>query len=1109
MPRQRNPIRACLALTTTTAMASLALTQTATTATAAATTAIATANTASRPASFAAGAHTLTLITGDRVTVGAGGRVLGVQHARGREHVPVQTRTVGGHTLVVPTDAAALIAAGRLDQRLFDVTELNKDRERADQRDGLKVIVGYRGTAATARADVEDAATVRRTLKSLDAQAVRAPKQDPGRLWDAVTNGGEAAPGVAHVWLDAVREVSDDKSGPQIGAPTAWKAGYTGKGVKIAVLDTGVDADHPDLKGQVIAAKNFSASADADDHQGHGTHVASIAAGTGAGSGGRYTGVAPGAKLLNGKVMDDDGSGDDSAIIAGMEWAADQGADIVNMSLGGTDTPGTDPLEAEVNKLSEEKGILFAVAAGNEGEFGAGTVDSPSSAADALSVGAVDGKDRLADFSSTGPVSDGSVKPDVTAPGVDITAAAAPGSVIDKEEGENPPGYLTISGTSMATPHVAGAAAILKQEHPDWGYAQLKAVLMGSAKAGSYTPYQQGTGRIQVDRAITQTVFAEQPSLSYGIQRWPHTDDTPVTKRLTYRNTGTAAVTLKLTSTALDPDGGKAPAGFLTLGATSVTVPAGGTASVGVTVNTKVGTVDGACSGYVVATGGGRTVRTTVGVQREVQSYDVTLKFVNRAGPSPVHLTTLTGYSGVGEGLDYTSQSTDDTVTMRVPKGKYVLDSVSMKSLTSDEGGIDWLSQPVLNVTKDVGITVDLNRARASDITVPDGAAKPSDAGIGYQYADAVADFSVHTTSFAGLRVAHLGPAVQGLTERWTGQWTRGAGSEYDIFTTAGPTTFKALTRHYPASALATVRARLGSSVPGRTGAVTLLAETPAGTSVTQPVAQRLPGTRILHLSAGSGIAWSASFDQYAAEPDAYGYPVSSAHYISGTGRTYQGGRTYTSTFNTAVIAPLLTADYGLDRDGNEISGDIPLFSDGAGHAGSSDFSSVRTTLFRGGTKVGSNTDPLFGFEVFKVPAGKAAYRLSTSVKRSAGVARTSSRIDATWTFTSKKTSGPTALPASALRIAARTDLSGHAPAGRRVTVPVTVQGSAAGRNLRSLAVWVSYDGGGHWTKLAVTHGHVTYRNPAQGRAVSFKYRITDRKGNASAVTVYDAYVGK
>lgn len=121
----------------------------------------------------------------------------------------------------------------------------------------------------------------------------------------------------------------------------------------------------------MAAAKNFSTSPDTTDKYGHGTHVASIAAGTGARSKGRFKGVAPGAELLNGKVLSDEGYGDDSGIIAGMEWAAEQGADVVNLSLGGGDTPEADPMEAEINKLSAEKGILFAVAAGNEGE-GAG-----------------------------------------------------------------------------------------------------------------------------------------------------------------------------------------------------------------------------------------------------------------------------------------------------------------------------------------------------------------------------------------------------------------------------------------------------------------------------------------------------------------------------------------------------------------------------------------------------------------------------------------------------------------------------------------------------------------------------------------------------------------
>ncbi|NUS75933.1 MAG: S8 family peptidase, partial [Streptomyces sp.] len=488
--------------------------------------------------------HHITLITGDRVAVDAKGRVVGVERAKGREQIPFQVRKADGHTLVIPGDAARLVAAGKLDQRLFDITELNKSATRKSQAKGLKVIVGYQGAATAAKDDVRDAGTLRQSLKTLNADAVQTPTADAPELWDAVTNGDRTAAGVAHVWLDGVRTASLDKSVPQIGAPKAWAAGYDGKGVKIAVLDTGVDASHPDLKDQVIEAKNFSTATDATDHFGHGTHVASIAAGTGAKSNGKYKGVAPGAKILNGKVLDDTGSGDDSGILAGMEWAAAEGADVVNLSLGGQDTPEVDPLEAAVNKLSAEKGILFAIAAGNSGPE---SVGSPGSADAALTVGAVDDKDVLAPFSSTGPrVGDGAIKPDVTAPGVDITAASAKGSVIEQEVGEKPAGYLTISGTSMATPHVAGAAAILKQQHPDWTYAELKGALTGSAKGGKYTPFEQGSGRIQVDKAIKQTVIADPVSVSFGTQAWPHTDDKPVTKDLTYRNLGTKDVTLTL-----------------------------------------------------------------------------------------------------------------------------------------------------------------------------------------------------------------------------------------------------------------------------------------------------------------------------------------------------------------------------------------------------------------------------------------------------------------------------------------------------------------------------------------------------------------------------------
>src|SRR5262249_26515680 len=157
-----------------------------------------------------------------------------------------------------------------------------------------------------------------------------------------------------------------------------------------------------------------------------------------------------------------EGYGQDSWVLAGMEWAARSGAKVVNMSLGDVaPSDGSDPMSQAVNTLSAEYGTLFVIAAGNAGPE---PISTPGAAAPALTVGAVDKQDALAYFSSTGPLTvTGALKPDISAPGVDITAARSQ-DMTDGETGL----YRTLSGTSMATPHVAGAAAILAQRHPGW-----------------------------------------------------------------------------------------------------------------------------------------------------------------------------------------------------------------------------------------------------------------------------------------------------------------------------------------------------------------------------------------------------------------------------------------------------------------------------------------------------------------------------------------------------------------------------------------------------------------------------------------------------------------
>ena len=205
-------------------------------------------------------------------------------------------------------------------------------------------------------------------------------------------------------------------------------------------------------------------------------------------------------------MLNDDGIGYDSWIIAGMEWAAAEGAKVVNMSLGGGATDGTDPLSQAVNGITAETGTLFVVSAGNEGQDE--SVGTPGAAASALTVGAVDRNDALADFSSRGPrVGDGGLKPEITAPGVDIVAARASGTAMGEPLDDL---YTAASGTSMAAPHVSGAAVLLAQAHPDWKADRFKNALVSTAKTNAdLSVYAQGAGRVDVARAVAQKVVRD------------------------------------------------------------------------------------------------------------------------------------------------------------------------------------------------------------------------------------------------------------------------------------------------------------------------------------------------------------------------------------------------------------------------------------------------------------------------------------------------------------------------------------------------------------------------------------------------------------------------
>ncbi|MCD1296327.1 peptidase S8 [Methanocella sp. CWC-04] len=325
---------------------------------------------------------------------------------------------------------------------------------------------------------------------------------------DDRVNELKALDNVKYVEKDQEVTVLLDKAVPQINAPDVWAAGYTGKGVKVCVIDTGIDASHPDLNGnKVVAWVDYvkGQTSPYDDH-GHGTHCSSTIAGTGAASSGQYKGVAPEASLMGCKVLGKDGSGSNSNIIKGIDWAVKNGAQVISMSLGSsTHSQASD--DAVNNAV--KAGVTVVVAAGNSGPSKK-TVACPGDCESALTVGASDRNDQIASFSSRGPTYDGRVKPDVTNMGVGLVAAKATGTSGGKPVNQY---YTAMSGTSMATPMTAGTVALLLQAKPDMTPAQVKNALTKTAKPlGSGVPNTDyGYGRVQAKAAIEYILNGQLP----------------------------------------------------------------------------------------------------------------------------------------------------------------------------------------------------------------------------------------------------------------------------------------------------------------------------------------------------------------------------------------------------------------------------------------------------------------------------------------------------------------------------------------------------------------------------------------------------------------------
>ncbi|HEV2782809.1 MAG TPA: S8 family serine peptidase [Actinophytocola sp.] len=1038
----------------------------------------------------AAGGTVVTLITGDRVRLlgrPGGEPVFGIEPAPGRENIGfVRESRIDGELTVVPADAVGLVEQGRLDPRLFNVSALVRHGY-TDAGPKLPLIVSYRHSGPAAAT----AATTVRELPSINGVAVARDGARAGEFWRWLTG----SPDVAKVWLDGVATPRLDVSVPQIGAPVAWQRGLTGAGVTVGVLDSGIKADHPDLIGKVVEARDFTGTRpDAGDDIGHGTHVAGIIAGTGAASGGRYRGVAPDAKLVSGKVCVSFGC-PESAVIAGMEWIAPR-VRVVNMSLGGESTDGTDPMSQAVNNLTARFGTLFVAAGSNDRSIDlpdpTNSVSSPAVADAALAVGSVSAQDATSPFSGPGPrIGDHAVKPDIAGPGESIVSARAPGT----PAGDQSPvdaNYTALSGTSMAAPHVAGAAAILLQQHPDWPAGRLKPALMSTARPTAGV-FEQGAGRVDVARAVTQNVTATGGSVNFGFLAWPQNG--PVTRTVGYRNDGSSAVTLRLAADGVFT----APS--------RVVVPAHGTAEVAVSVD-PAGGATGLQGGRLTATAGDVAVQTALSAFIEPESYNLTVRLISRAERSSSVVRAVNAETGQAYGIR--------GGLARLPKGRYDINALDV----APDSSATMLSIPNLTLGADATVTLDARAGRPVTATVDRANARFQVGELNLFSAPASGDRS-SSLSYVAPQDARLYavPTAGEVTDHTYA---------FSFRATLGPVT--------PETGAGDFVYQLAFFERGRIPADTAYRPRDRDLARVDTVyhGQGAPGTALradyarFPIPAGVGIYATAyqyslpagRIELYTANPD-----VTWEHLLSVTDAELSDAETYVSRrsyrpggyragWNRAPLSPAFGEaqdGFGVFRDGTTLQFAVSTLS-------GSDPNQVTfpptgltgtTTLLRNGTEIG--TSPVPGVGVFTVPDASGTYTVRVSADRAVPWSVVATHADVEWTFRDTVDPG-TPLPVLVVRTIGAVDAQSRAPAGRPFPLLLKAQhqpGQPAVR-LAALRVEASYDDGRTWTVAPVVSGGDTglavLRHPATPGFVSLRVGARDVDGNSVSQTVIRAY---
>ncbi|MER5206867.1 serine protease [Streptomyces sp. NPDC002825] len=484
------------------------------------------------------------------------------------------------------------------------------------------------------------------------------------------------------------------------------------------------------------------------------------------------------------------------------------------------------------------------------------------------------------------------------------------------------------------------------------------------------------------------------------------------------------------------------------------------------------------------------------------ETHTLTIRHLDRAGAATGGYTThVTGISGPGAHEEAAPYDESGTVTVRLPEGRYLLDSTLYGS--DPATGTDWVVQPRLDLNRDTTVTVDARTTAPVDVRPPESGARYLN-GIGFVEVthEGTTRSANIITAREGVRVAHLGPASEpGSVKEWFDTYWSGARADYGLgYTFTSDRALTGLVRHPAADKLATLKIR-GAAPEGPTGTGFVSVQPSAGPTIGLARSLDLPAAATVMVNPERG-RWDVEYTGPSA-------PETPPNRYVANGIAVHAGATTTHTFDNAVFGPALDASPGARpagvRDGDRIALDVPLLADGDGHAPSAPrFHSATTTLHRDGVLIGTRRgEP--GRAEFTTTPGAASYRLTASATRGDGSA-SSGRVTASWTFTSAQAARPAALPLSAVRFTPDLALDGAAPAGTVLRVPFSVQGAAARTGVRSLSVSMSADNGATWTRVPVVDGRVAFRTPAHGRTVSLRAELTDAHGNTLTQTQRNAF---